>query len=439
MKCLIDTGAVASCISEQFAKSLKLTPSPTLQGVKLVSANSQEIHSLGVTDIDLAIQGLVIPFSVHVLRSLSRLMILGNDFLRASSAIIDCAQRSISLFDGLVTASLTTYSDRASILRTAQDVVIPPMSEAIISLHVPPRYRRKTSLVETYEPIKNRFLMVARALIEPKSQYTICPVCIVGRVARKLKADTPLARIIPISGHEFDSLQILPLDVQNDQTSDMTQNEANLPLHEERLRILREKGLELNNDNLTPEQFKQLSALLYEFQEIFCSEYEKLPLSRFPPYHINLKSDKPVRQKRYPLSPHQEQLLERYADRLLAAGIIQKSTSPWNAPALLVKKSNKGGKLEDDPLAGYRLVIDYRKQNFLISDESHPVVEISSLVAQISQAQPKFFSSFDFLCSFYQCPLDEQSKAVTAWSTRTRRFEFNRAPMGKIFPLGISF
>ena len=283
VKCLIDTGAVASCISEQFAKSLKLTPSPTLQGVKLVSANSQEIHSLGVTDIDLAIQRLVIPFSVHVLRSLSHPMILGNDFLRASSAIIDCAQRSISLFDGLVTASLTTYSDRASILRTAQDVVIPPMSEAIISLHVPPRYRRKTSLVETYEPIKNRFLMVARALIEPTSQYTICRVCNVGHVARKIKADTPLARIVPISGHEFDSLQILPLDVPNDQTSDMTQNEANLPLHEERLRILREKGLELNNDNLTPNSSNNCQRFYRNFRRYFAGNMKNCRCHDFHP------------------------------------------------------------------------------------------------------------------------------------------------------------
>jgi hypothetical protein len=122
---------------------LKLTPQPSIQEVKLISANKTAIESKGVVDVELAIQGLVVPFSFHVLSSLAHQMILGNDFLRMSGAVIDCAQRSISLFDGLVSASLTTQHDRDSVLRLAQSVIIPPTTEAIVRLEVPPRFRRK--------------------------------------------------------------------------------------------------------------------------------------------------------------------------------------------------------------------------------------------------------------------------------------------------------
>jgi hypothetical protein len=127
---------------------LKLTPQPSIQEVKLISANKTAIESKGVVHVELAIQGLVVPFSFHVLSSLAHQMILSNDFLRMSGAVIDCAQRCISLLNGLVSASLTTQHDRDSVLKLAQSVIFPPATEAIVRLEVPPRFRRKTSLIE---------------------------------------------------------------------------------------------------------------------------------------------------------------------------------------------------------------------------------------------------------------------------------------------------
>ena len=113
---LIDTGAVASCVSEQFAKSLKLKPQPSDQTIALIAANGSKIESLGVIDVELSIQGLTVPFTFFVLRSLSHKAILGNDFLQESGAVIDCAKHSITLYDGLVQAALSTARDRYFVL-----------------------------------------------------------------------------------------------------------------------------------------------------------------------------------------------------------------------------------------------------------------------------------------------------------------------------------
>jgi hypothetical protein len=64
---LIDTDAVTSCISEHFACVLRLIHQPTLDEVKLISANKSPIRSLGTVNVDIAIQGLVVPFTLHVL------------------------------------------------------------------------------------------------------------------------------------------------------------------------------------------------------------------------------------------------------------------------------------------------------------------------------------------------------------------------------------
>jgi hypothetical protein len=94
---LIDTGTITNCISEQFARFLHLKPAPTKDKIKLISANSSPICSRGTVDAELSIQGLVIPFTMHVLRSLSHRLILGQDFLQFSNAVINCGDRSITL------------------------------------------------------------------------------------------------------------------------------------------------------------------------------------------------------------------------------------------------------------------------------------------------------------------------------------------------------
>jgi predicted aspartyl protease len=94
---LIDTGAITSCISDQFARFLRLKPVPCKDKIKLISANSSPICSLGTVDVELSIQGLVIPFTVHVLKSLSHKLILGQDFLQSSNAVSNCGDRSITL------------------------------------------------------------------------------------------------------------------------------------------------------------------------------------------------------------------------------------------------------------------------------------------------------------------------------------------------------
>jgi hypothetical protein len=418
-------------MSETLAKTLKLTPSPATEEIKLISANQSPIESKGIVDVEISLQGYIVPFTFHVLRSLSHPMILGIDFLKMSGAIINCAQRSISLFDGLVNAALTTCRDRDSVLRLTQNVVIPARTEALIRLNVPPRFRHKTSLIETYGPIKNMFLAVAGAVIHPTTNVTICRICNIGLTPRKLRANMPIARISKVDLSDPGNRAMLSLDAEMSQNACQTLPEINLPPHEERMQFLKEKGLEIDNQNLTPEQLSQLSALLYEFEDVFCSEYDNLPVSSLPPYHIKLKDDRPIRQKRYPLPPLQEELLERYADKLLAAKIVEPSQSGWNAAALLIKKANFDP-LKRDQLSSWRLCLDYRKQNAVIlNDEFQPLTDSQSVFLNIAQtSNRKFYSSIDWTCAFFQCPLDEESRAVTAFSTRTRHLQFTRTSQG---------
>ena len=121
--------------------------------------------------------------------------------------------------------------------------------------------------------------------------------------------------------------------------------------------------------------------------------------------------------------------MEKYVDKLLKAKIVEPSHSPWNAPAILIRKANFDPKLADDP-SQFRLCVDFRKVNQVIANEVQMLMSATQIINQVAETRPKFFSTFDLACGFYQIPLDEQSKQLTAFSTRSRHVHFSRVPMG---------
>jgi hypothetical protein len=155
-----------------------------------------------------------------------------------------------------------------------------------------------------------------------------------------------------------------------------------MPEDAERVILMNLKGLTFDNRNIAEEQFSQLTALLYEYQEIFCADYEQLPVSYLPPYEMKLTTDKPIRQKQYPLSPQQEAVMEKIVDKMLEAKIVQPSKSGFNAPAVLVRKANFDIReanfdiYKADSVDQWRLVVEFRKVNALtVPEYQSPVFE----------------------------------------------------------------
>jgi hypothetical protein len=60
------------------------------------------------------------------------------------------------MFEGLVHASLTCFTQRDSVLRLAQNIIIPATTEALVKLIVPRLCKRKLGLMSTFAPLKNK-------------------------------------------------------------------------------------------------------------------------------------------------------------------------------------------------------------------------------------------------------------------------------------------
>lgn len=99
-------------------------------------------------------------------------------------------------------------------------------------------------------------------------------------------------------------------------------------------------------------------------------------------------------------------------------GIIEKSESPYNSPVILVKKADGTN----------RLCIDFRRLNNILGADSEPMTRIDAVFAAVGEK--KHFSKLDFVKSYWQIPLTEDSKAKTAFSMISGPYQFRCMPFG---------
>jgi hypothetical protein len=103
---------------------------------------------------------------------------------------------------------------------------------------------------------------------------------------------------------------------------------------------------------------------------------------------------------------------------LLRHGLIQKSTSPFGAPILFVKK--KTGEM--------RMCIDYKALNKVTVANRYPLPRIDDLLDKMQGAT--LFCTLDLLSAYHQIRLTDEDIPKTAFRTPTCLYEYKVMPFG---------
>lgn len=163
------------------------------------------------------------------------------------------------------------------------------------------------------------------------------------------------------------------------------------------------------------------NVLLKEAIATFQSSVPNAPLSctHLTEHHINTGDSPPIKQRYYPVSPYVQAEMDQELERMLALGVIEKSSSSWSNPLVGVRKPN--GKL--------RLCLDSRKLNAVTKTDAFPLPYISRILGRLKGT--KFLSSIDLSDAFWQIPLSVNDKDKTAFTVPGRGlFQFKRLPFG---------
>ena len=121
-------------------------------------------------------------------------------------------------------------------------------------------------------------------------------------------------------------------------------------------------------------------------------------------HNIKLSSDKPFKERYSRIPPHKYEEVWNHLQETLAIGAIQRSTSPWANPVVLVHK--KDGSLQ--------FCIDLGKLNNQTIKDPQSLPRIEASLDCLNGAA--IFTSLDLQSGYCQVEMTEDSKPLTAFT-----------------------
>ena len=122
-------------------------------------------------------------------------------------------------------------------------------------------------------------------------------------------------------------------------------------------------------------------------------------------HKIDTGNTRPIKQRAYRVSGENKKIIEDEVRKMLEKGVIEKSTSLWASPVVIVPKKN-GEK---------RFCIDLRKVNLATKRDEHPLPRIDDMLDTFSRSE--WFSTLDLASGYWQIEMEEQDKEKTAFIT----------------------
>ena len=173
----------------------------------------------------------------------------------------------------------------------------------------------------------------------------------------------------------------------------------------------------LNNklSHLEPSQQEELKQLIHEYRHLF----PDIPTRTDKIYHdVIVEDSKPIKQHPYRMNPLKQKYLQDEVKYLLENDFIEPSQSNYSSPCILVPKSH----------GTYRMCTDYRKVNSVTKTDSFPIPRIDDCIDKVGNS--KYVTKFDLLKGFWQVPLTDRAKEVSAFATPNGLYQYKVMPFG---------
>lgn len=137
-------------------------------------------------------------------------------------------------------------------------------------------------------------------------------------------------------------------------------------------------------------------------------------------HKVDVITDEPVRERQNPLPFATQEAIEDETRFMVKEGIIEPSTSEFFAPVVLV----------GEPGGSYRFCVTFRKLNKVTRFDCEPMCRPEDILTKLGSK--RHFSHVDFSRGFWQVEMEETSKSLTAFTTKSGCYQFKRMPFGLV-------
>ena len=171
------------------------------------------------------------------------------------------------------------------------------------------------------------------------------------------------------------------------------------------------------SSQLEDEQYAQVKRVLSNFK----STLTDVPgMTKLGQHDIKLTDSTPIRSKPYPIPYAMREVVKKEVQTMLDLGVVEPSESPYAHPLVLVNKGD----------GTYRTCVDMRKLNQVTVFDAEPIPLVDDIFVKLSKAH--YFSKLDLSKGYWQVPLTESAKPMTAFITHDGLYQFCTMPFGLV-------
>ena len=174
-------------------------------------------------------------------------------------------------------------------------------------------------------------------------------------------------------------------------------------------------NLEDKLSHLEAHQIIELAHLVRKYHLIFPDIPSKTSIDH---HDVEIGDALPIKQHPYRLNPLKLEAMRNEIKYMLDNGIIEHSKSDFSSPSMIIPK----------PDGSYRFITDFRAVNAITKSDSYPIPRIEYCIDKIGES--KFVSKYDLLKGFYQMPLTDRAKLVSAFVTPDGLYNYCVMPFG---------
>ena len=159
----------------------------------------------------------------------------------------------------------------------------------------------------------------------------------------------------------------------------------------------------------------QVMDLIHEYEHLFSDVPGRTSVVM---HDVDVGDSPPVKQHPYRANPLKRDVLRKEVQYMLEHDLIEPCTGGWSSPCVLVPKQD----------GSLRFCTDYRLLNSKTKSDSYPLPRIDDCIDRVGNA--KYVSKFDLLKGYWQVPLTEKAKELSAFVTPDGFFQYKVMPFG---------
>jgi len=394
---LFDTGAGISVISEDLFNRMKPRPKLAKINFNVTGANKKPLQILGQTKLPVTVLDEDATINVLVCPSLSYVAILGMDAIKTLNLVMNPRTMKFAKIKDVpcYAVSLQTYR-------------VPPMSARAIKVKLSD-VEDGPIVVSNIDAPRLEKLFVPEAMATVHQGHAIIVVKNCNTHELVIPAKTDICAFDQLSS---DDVTINATDLPQPEDTPLPKPLAAKEAEEFMKRI---------HMNVPEGQNNAYVSLFKKNYDIFSKNKEDLGRANNFTHNIKVQDNLPIYRKQFRIPEAHQQSLNKQIDEWVKIGIIEPCFSRYNSPIFIVPKKD----------GSFRFVLDYRALNENSLDDRYNMKDVGECIGEIGRAGSTIFSTMDLTSGFWQLPLDQASRPMTAFTCPGRgQFQYNVLSMG---------